>query len=246
MRYALFNVLCAILCAAILFLVACPTGMAADYLPLKEGNRWSYKMTNGMEMTVKVTGYAEINGVRCASLETSVGGQTSQDYLATDAEGVRAYKLKAGGQEIMYNPPILRIKLPFKAGEAWSSTVTQGGTTIQSNFRSLGKERVATEAGSFDCIKIETVATIPDGSGQIITTAWYASGVGLVQMHVQTGVGEMAFRLTETNVRPGNEVPTHAAEVIHEGGEPPPLAPEAGQTRPPAPTSRSTSPGTAE
>jgi len=28
--------------------------------------------------------------------------------------------------------------------------------------------------------------------------------VGLVQMHVQTGGEEMTFRLTETNVRPGN------------------------------------------
>jgi hypothetical protein len=236
MRYVPFTVLCAVLCAAILSLVACPTGMAAEYLPLIEGNRWTYKMTNGMEMTVKVTGFAEIKGIRCASLETSAGGQTSQEYIAADAEGVRAYKLKAGGQEIMYNPPILRIKLPFKAGDAWSSTMIQGGMTVQSNFRSLGIERVATEAGSFDCIKIETVTTMPDGSGQIITTGWYASGVGLVQMHVQTGGGEMTFRLTETNVRPGNEVPTHAAEVIHEGGEPPPLAPEARQTRPPAPT----------
>jgi hypothetical protein len=180
--------------------------MAAEYLPLIEGNRWTYKMTNGMEMTVKVTGFAEIKGIRCASLETSAGGQTSQEYIATDAGGVRAYMLKVGGQEIMYNPPILRIKLPFKAGEAWSSTVTQGGMTVQSNFRSLGIERVATEAGSFDCIKIETVTMMPGGPGQIITAGWYASGVGLVQMHVQTGGEEMTFRLTETNVLPGNEV----------------------------------------
>jgi hypothetical protein len=176
--------------------------MAAEYLPLIEGNRWTYKMTNGMEMTVKVTGFAEIKGIRCALLETSAGGQTSQEYIATDAGGVRAYKLKAGGQEILYDPPILRIKLPFKAGEAWSSTVTQGGLIVQSNFRSLGIEKVATVAGSFDCIKIETVTTTPAGSGQITTTGWYVNGVGLVQMHVQTGGEEMTFRLTETNVRP--------------------------------------------
>jgi DUF3108-like len=102
----------------------------------------------------------------------------------------------------MYNPPILRIKLPFKVGEAWSSTVTQGGMIVQSNFRSLGIEKVVAETGSFDCIKIETVTTMPAGSGQITTTGWYASGVGLVQMHVQTGGEEMTFRLTETNVRP--------------------------------------------
>jgi len=202
MRNVLFTVLYGILCAAILSLVACPSGIAAEYLPLKEGNRWTYKMTNGMEMIVKVTGFAEIKGIRCASLETSAGGQTSQEYIAADAEGVRVYKLKAGGQEIMYDPPILRIKLPFKTGDAWSSTVTQGGMTLQSNYRSLGIEKVATEAGSFDCIKIETVTMGPSGSGQIVTTGWYASGMGLVQMHMQTGGEEMIFRLTETNVRP--------------------------------------------
>jgi hypothetical protein len=207
MRNVPFTVLYAILCAAILSLAACPTGMAAEYLPLKEGNRWTYQMTNGMEMTAKVTGFVEIKGIRCASVETAAGGQTSQEFIAADAEGVRVYKFKAGGQEIMYDPPILRIKLPFKAGDAWSSTMNQGGMIVQSNFRSMGIEKIATEAGSFECIKIETVTMMPSGSGQVITTAWYASGMGLVQMHMQGGGEEITFKLIETNVRPGNEVP---------------------------------------
>jgi hypothetical protein len=80
-----------------------PAGFAAeapDYFPLEKGSKWTYKMSNGMEMTLQVIGFQEVGGVRCAALETTMGLQKSVEYLAADAEGVKAYKMQAGGQEM--------------------------------------------------------------------------------------------------------------------------------------------------
>ena len=91
---------------------------AADYFPLKEGNQWSYSMSAGMTMTVTVVGYAQVGAARCAVVETRMGWQTQREYLAADAEGVKAYMAEAQGQQMRYDPPVLRIKLPIQEGQS--------------------------------------------------------------------------------------------------------------------------------
>src|SRR5512136_1175762 len=95
---------------------------AQDYFPLQEGNQWTYTMSNGATMTMKVTGFADVGSVRCAVVETDVGGQANKAYYAADAQGLKDYKLEISGQEFTYDPPILRIKLPFEQGQSWTST----------------------------------------------------------------------------------------------------------------------------
>ena len=90
-------------------------------LPLREGNQWTFAMSNGVQTTTKVTGFADVGAVRCAILETTLSGQTSREYVAVDAEGVKTYMGQAQGQEFRYDPPLLRIKLPYKEGDTWTA-----------------------------------------------------------------------------------------------------------------------------
>ncbi len=126
---------------------------AADYLPFKEGNQWTYTMSNGMEMVSKFAGFANVGTVRCGIIETTMSGQTSREYLAADAEGLKSYMAQSLGQEFRYNPPLVRIKLPYKEGDSWSATVNQFGTSLTTNFESAGTERIQTPVVSLTVSK---------------------------------------------------------------------------------------------
>ena len=76
-----------------------PTVAAVDYFPLKEGNQWSYSMSNGMQMTMAVREFTRIGDVLCAAVETTMGTQITREYLAVDAEGLKAYMSQVQGQE---------------------------------------------------------------------------------------------------------------------------------------------------
>ncbi|MBP7051453.1 MAG: zinc ribbon domain-containing protein [Phycisphaerae bacterium] len=174
---------------------------AADYLPLKEGNQWVYKMSNGMEITTKVAGFENIGAVRCAMLDSTVSGQTTREYVAVDAEGVKSYMSQMQGQQFRYDPPVLRIKLPYRQGDAWQATVNQMGMSMNTNFESAGQERVQTPAGLFDCIKVRS--SMDMGTGQsMAATIWYCDGIGQVQQVMQMNGQEFTITLVSTNVQP--------------------------------------------
>ena len=128
------TIVTAALAISILFVTAVP---AMDYFPLKEGNQWSYSMSNGMQMTMTVKEFTNVGDVLCAAIETTMGVQTTREYLAADTQGLKAYMSQAQGQEFRYDPPVLRIKLPYKEGQTWTSTVNQYGMPITTSFESL-------------------------------------------------------------------------------------------------------------
>jgi hypothetical protein len=76
---------------AALCIVSASTGATPDYAPLREGNQWTFMMSNGAQSTTTVTGCADVGAVRCAILETTMSGLTSREYVAADAEGVKTY-----------------------------------------------------------------------------------------------------------------------------------------------------------
>ncbi len=185
----------------------------ADYFPLKEGNQWSYSMSTGVEMTVTVVGHAQVGAVRCAVVETRMGWQTQRDYMAADAEGVKTYMTQAQGQEMRYEPPVLRVKLPVQEGQTWTSTVEQFGMAITTTNRWLGSERIQTPAGTFDCVKVQSSVAVP-GQPPVVSISYYADGIGGVRQTMQAGGQEISAVLTATNVRPARTAaPAKPAEV---------------------------------
>jgi hypothetical protein len=116
--------------AATLLAILASGVRAADYLPLQEGNQWTYTMSNGMQMNSKVVGSADVGAVRCGIMETTTGGQTSREYLAADAEGLKTYMGQVQGQEFRHDPPVIRIKLPYREGDTGTATVNQFGMSM--------------------------------------------------------------------------------------------------------------------
>ncbi len=91
-----------------------------DYFPLKEGNQWMYNVSDGTTLTTKITGFAVISGVRCAIVESNSSNGINKAYYVMDSNGLKDYKLETAYIEHVYNPPILRIKLPFVKGQKWT------------------------------------------------------------------------------------------------------------------------------
>jgi len=181
--------------------------MAADYFPLKEGNQWTYTMSSGMPMSTKVAGFADVGAIRCAILETTMGGQTSREYVAADAQGIKTYMGQAQGQEFRYDPPVTRIRLPYKEGDTWTATMNQFGMSVTTSFQSLGAERIQAPAGSFDCIKVRATVTNMPGQPPMVSTIYYAAGVGPVHQVMQAGGQELIATLASTTVKPAQEAP---------------------------------------
>ena len=178
---------------------------AADYFPLKEGNQWTYTMSSGMQMTTRIAGFGDVGTVRCTIVETTMAGQTSREYVAADAEGLKTYMGQAQGQEFRYDPPVVRIKLPYKEGDTWTATVNQFGTAVNTTFESVGKEQIQTPAGTFDCIKVRATVTTMPGQPPMVSTACYAQGIGPVRQVLQVAGQELTVTLASTTVKPVQE-----------------------------------------
>ncbi len=144
--------------------------------------------------------------VRCAIVETTIGWQSSREFMAVEADGLKSYKSEMQGQEFLYDPPAVRVKLPFQQGQTWTSTVNQYGMSITTMNQCAGREKVQTPAGAFDCIRVQSTANLP-GQGTIVSQSYYAPGTGLVHQVVQAGGQQMTASLVSTNVKP-KAVPT--------------------------------------
>lgn len=182
-------------------------GATPDYLPLTEGNQWTFTLPTGGQTMTKVVGFADVGAVHCAILETTLGLQTSREYIAVDGEGVKAYMSQAQGQEYRYDPPILRIKLPYKEGDTWTATATQAGRSMTTSFQSIGKERVQTPAGTFDCIKVYSVVNGMPGQPSPISISYYADGIGPVRQIVHAGKQQVIAALASVSIQPAQKPP---------------------------------------
>ncbi len=175
-----------------------------DYFPLKEGNQWTYTRSNGAELTTKVTGFTDLDGINCAIVESTTqnGSVTnvSDDYMTVDTEGVKVYMTEIQGEMISYDPPVVRIKLPFTKGQRWTSELNQDGSAITTTSEASRTEEVRTEAGVFNCIVINSRVSIP---GQGITTSenYYADGVGMVRQVIQISSQRIIISLKSYNVK---------------------------------------------
>ncbi|MBN2589735.1 MAG: zinc ribbon domain-containing protein [Sedimentisphaerales bacterium] len=182
-----------------------------DYFPLREGNRWAYVMSNNVQLTVQVTGFTEIDGVRCAIVESTTdsatGTVTSREYLAVDTEGLKVYISHAQDQEVVYNPPLTRIKLPFVQEQIWTSTISQADTDLVTTFEALGKKQIQTNLGTFQCIVIGSRANLP-GQTSMMSVSYYADGVGLVRQEMQIGNQSIIASLNSANVKPTEKIET--------------------------------------
>ncbi len=179
-----------------------------DYFPLKEGNKWAY-VSNSVQLSVQVTGFTEIDGVRCAVVESktesTTGTVTSKEYLAVDTEGLKVYFSQAEDQKLVYNPPLIRIKLPFVVEQIWTSTIGQADMELVTTFQSLGTKQVQTNLGTFQCIVVGSSVNVP-GQANMMSVSYYADGVGLVRQEMQIGDQSIVVSLVSASVQPTEKI----------------------------------------
>ena len=81
---------------------------------------------------------------------------------------------------------------------------------MTTSFQSIGKERVQTPAGTFDCIKVYSVVNGATGQPSPVSISYYADGIGPVRQIMQMGGQQIIATLVSTNVKsnPGTPAAT--------------------------------------
>ncbi|MEW6418018.1 MAG: fibronectin type III domain-containing protein [Nitrospirota bacterium] len=182
----------------------------AEYLPLAQGDTWSYRDTvDGDLETDIISGTENINGVDAAKKIDEDG-----DYqLWTNSNGITFYKKYDaddldedcgeghGWSQSVFTPPITATPAEVCIGAKYTSTFTSYYTncrgesktaTSSMEFTIEGIEDVTVTAGTFkDCLKGKTKSSnmFSDegqiGSGE--STIWLAKGVGVVKSIDESG-----------------------------------------------------------
>jgi hypothetical protein len=187
------------------------TALSEDYYPLAKGNKWTYTMSNGVNLTVEVTGFSEINGIPCAIVESTAENinesmrDVSREYMTVDTTGLQTHMVQMQGENFAYDPPLVRIRLPFRQGREWTSTINQDGSFITTTFESVGTQIVTTVNGNVSCIVIRSRIN-QAGQIPIISENYYADKVGLVFQRIQMGNQTITSTLRSSSVKPSETI----------------------------------------
>ena len=168
-------------------------------IPLHDGASWTYALSTGQTLSVRVSGRSEAGGRACTVLETTVGGQSTREHVAVTDQGLTAFRVENAFGSLDYPTPILRVKLPFKEGDAWEVSLQEGLQLNRYRYRTEAREEVRVPAGVFSAWKV--VASLQLPQGEAVLSAWYAPGVGLVKQVYVLGDRTMTTELSSTTVR---------------------------------------------
>lgn len=180
----------------------------ADYFPLKPGAAWTYRMSSGQAMEVKVVGTSNVGGQACAVVQTNLGPQKSVEHQAVTRDGLTAFKVENAAGVFEYPTPILRAKLPFTKGDTWQIRLQEGAQLNTYVYLTEGEEKIKVAAGDFDAWKV--VATLRLPQGQAVMSSWYAKGVGLVKYVYEVNGQPMSAELSATSLAPTTPPPPRA------------------------------------
>jgi hypothetical protein len=179
------------------------------------GDRWSYALKSGGKrirtVNVEIT---EARGSRLRERITVDGFRSfrSDREVSTDAkldeflDGV----VLPGGYNLVELQPYLPPEMDLAVGKQWENVQTQflipmvGRRSVSFNVRSVGREDLKVEAGSYRTVKIEATAIDRHFQGnliRIICTYWYASSVS---------------RTVKMSIRYDTEIRTLANEDVFE------------------------------
>lgn len=172
----------------------------ADPFPLKAGAAWEYRLSTGQPMAVRVAGTSQVGGRACTILETAVGEQKTREHVAVTDQGLTAFKVENPFGSLEYPTPILRVKLPFREGDAWAVSLQEGAQLNRYEYRTGGRETLRVPAGTYEAWKVVATLKLPQGEASM--TAWYAPGIGLVKQVYAFGDRRMTTELSSTTLAP--------------------------------------------
>lgn len=172
----------------------------AEFLPLKAGATWSYRLSSGQTLDIRVAGTSVVGSRPCSVVENVLGPQKTLEHVAITADGLTAFKVENSTGALEYPTPILRAKLPFKAGDAWTVQLQEGAQLNTYQYRTDGPETVRVPAGDFEAWKVTASLRLPQG--QAVMSVWYGKGIGMVKQVYDVNGQAMTAELGVSSLLP--------------------------------------------
>jgi hypothetical protein len=103
----------------------------ANYYPLKEGNKWYYRMEAGEKTFQVVTQLTKVENSSVKGmfrLEMSIDGKVlGSEDLTVDKTGV----LRHAFNDTQFPTPVTVVRFPVKDGDTWEQTIAAGGDEMR-------------------------------------------------------------------------------------------------------------------
>ena len=180
---------------SLLFIVSCSFFHTPDYVPVKEGYRWTY---SGEDSKGSYTKILEVKGEEQLSngdmvkviTETVIRGENvsiDTDYIYKDEEKVLLY---TDVDELTYET---LLELPLEEGNSWIVTQIPNISKSEALVIKGGEEVVVPYKTVKDCYKVQLTYTYLGLS--VIYYIWFGPDIGVVK--VQAANGSMKEELTD-------------------------------------------------
>ena len=172
---------------------------APDYFPLRVGDSWSYRSTEGdTEHSIKVLSEEkQADGTTRCLVEKLAGAKVltvfskSGGWVLMHSERYPEHE----GLEAIYEPAKQYLQNPLIAGGKWAwkgKDHTQ--TDLDENHQVAGLEDVTVRSGKFRAMKVVSKII---GAAPMTRTSWYADGVGLVKSETDGGQVKYGWELAD-------------------------------------------------
>lgn len=94
-----------------------------------------------------------------------------------------------------------RVPTGLALGDAFDGTVEAAVSGLEVSFarshRAIGRERVTTEAGTFETVHLSVEERTPHAADPTMSQQWLAEGPGLVRMQETGGGAELLYELID-------------------------------------------------
>ena len=187
--------------------IADATYLASDFFPLTDGARWDYLELSNSEPCIQyIQAIAQGDGTEWRS---TVNGDSWWSLFQSDANGISLISENYGNGTTTYNPAPLWLPGTMAIGGTYPISGSYSGAvegSVSGTITVLKVETVRVPAGTFRCLKVQTVIDEQETahSNHETWTFWLARYIGIVAAdgkstevdHGVTSRGTDSLRLT--------------------------------------------------
>ncbi|MEN3370230.1 MAG: hypothetical protein V7609_2373 [Verrucomicrobiota bacterium] len=184
-----------------------PKPAAADFFPLRVGDSWTYRNSDGQsQYTLKVLSEEKQADSSIRSEMELLAGVQVRKFFSKPSGWVLLHMERYPeheGLEAKYEPPKQYLQNPLVPGFKWNwKGKDTGNNEVTESSQVIGFEKVSVPAGKFRAMKI--VSKVTGGAAVMTKTYWYADGVGLVKTTTEAGEIKYGSELVDYSFKKKN------------------------------------------
>lgn len=188
-----------------------------EYFPLNRNAEYVFESNVGetqSRIVMNNEGYVVSNEGEDFGYKQTFVKKDDGIYLTKTTNKISVF-LFSTNDTITYDKPVLRLPMPMRAGQSWEwhgHDIVDGEMNQLSMYgKVIGEEKIETEAGTFDALKIELKVDSKDGTDSVLYE-WLAPGIGVVKTQLKMegggitwiiqkilGYDQLNFRLANIN-----------------------------------------------